>query len=242
MGLNVALWLAMVGHAEATGAADIELISQGRQVDLAAHLVPDKLVLFDFYADWCMPCRYLEPHLDRIAELNADALAIRKIDVIDWTSPVARQYQISVLPHLKLYGPGGELLAEGDAEPVLAALGERLGPGTTPIGLSPGPAGPLVWGLLAAAVAVAVVLARRRGRSVRPGGSAERAGDATARGVEPHGHGPRVWFAVVQGRLEGPFSVAQLADLKARRRLDDDAEVRRRGEATWHRLDEVLDG
>ena len=48
-------------------------------------------VLVDFYADWCAPCKILEPHIDRLAELHPDRLAVRKIDVIDWSSPVIRQ-------------------------------------------------------------------------------------------------------------------------------------------------------
>jgi thiol-disulfide isomerase/thioredoxin len=221
-------------------AADVELISQGREVDLAAHLVPGKLVLFDFYADWCAPCRILEPRLDRLAELHPDRLAIRKIDVIDWDSPVNRQYRISSLPHLKLFGPNGELVVEGSADRVLKQLSARLG-GDSSVIFTPrsGPSASLVWAVLAVLAVAVVVLLRRlsapaqepvkRPLADRPGTSSDAIG------------APRLWFAVIQGSLEGPLSVEELAELRRRKHLGDEARVRRRGDAAWRRLDEVIE-
>ena len=34
---------------------------------------------------------------------------------IDWKSPVARQYDMNGIPHFKIYGPDGKLIAEGKA-------------------------------------------------------------------------------------------------------------------------------
>jgi hypothetical protein len=51
---------------------------------------------------------------------------------------------------------------------------------------------------------------------------------------------PQIWFAVVQGNLDGPYSVEQLADLRRSGALDGSARVRRRGDATWRSLDDVV--
>jgi thiol-disulfide isomerase/thioredoxin len=238
----VALIVAAVIGAGAAVGADVQLISQGRRVDLEPHLVADKLVLFDFFADWCAPCKILEPHLDRIAELHPDTLAIRKVDVINWDSPVARQYQIDVLPHLKLFGPNGDLLAEGDADRVLAALSSRLGGEVSVIpGGSRSRRSLAVWVLVVSVVVATVALARRRrGSGSNHSVVTTMGGTSTAFGGEDPGE-PAIWFVLIQGNLEGPFSVEQLDDLRRRKQLDSDAMVRRRGDATWQRLAEVVD-
>lgn len=40
----------------------------------------DKVILVDFYAEWCNPCRHLSPVLDRVAEKYENVMVI-KIDV-----------------------------------------------------------------------------------------------------------------------------------------------------------------
>ena len=101
------------GAAEA-GSADIRIISKGEAVNLRDHLAPGKYTLFDYYADWCPPCRELSPRLEDLARHRKD-LAIRKIDIVDWSHPVADQQGVHDLPYLRLYGPDGGLIREGDA-------------------------------------------------------------------------------------------------------------------------------
>lgn len=223
--------------AAAAGQADVRLISQGREVTLEEHLVPGKLVVFDFFADWCAPCRYLTPLLERLAEEHPDRLALRKIDVIDWSSPVARQHGFSAIPHLVLFGPDGTRLAEGDAERVLAVLESQLG-GTavgrpTARGGSKVPAP--VWLALGAVLVTGSLLLRRRGRAAAV---ADRREPAPV--PERTAGSPQIWFAVVRGNLDGPYSIEQLADLRRSGALDGSARVRRRGDATWRRLDDVV--
>ena len=64
-------------------AVDIPTITRGHEVNLEEHLVSGKLVLLDFYADWCGPCRALEPQIERLAAQHASDVAVRKVDVID---------------------------------------------------------------------------------------------------------------------------------------------------------------
>jgi thiol-disulfide isomerase/thioredoxin len=218
------------------GPADVKLISQGREVALEDHLVPGKLVVFDFFAEWCAPCRYVTPLLERLAEQHPDRLALRTIDVVDWSSPVARQHGLSAIPHLILFGPDGTRLAEGDAERVLAVLNAQLGGEVDGVPVAQRRSGvpaPAWVGLVAALIAGSIVL-RRRGRdpATSEPGARLQPGEAAA-------GSPRIWFAMVSGSLDGPYSTEQLAELKRSGAIAGHAPVRRRGDAAWRRLDDV---
>ncbi len=41
----------------------------------------DRLLIFDLYADWCMPCRILSPMLEEIAKEYGDKASFYKIDI-----------------------------------------------------------------------------------------------------------------------------------------------------------------
>jgi len=96
-------------------------ISRGATVTLADYLVPGKTTIFDFYSEYCPPCRAISPRLVQLHQ-KRDDVAVVKVDInrpgvkgIDWQSPVARQFQLESVPHFKVYGPDGALKAEGDA-------------------------------------------------------------------------------------------------------------------------------
>ncbi len=96
-------------------------IAHGAEVDITKHLVSGKITVFDFTSDYCPPCRQISPMLDEL-HARRDDLAVVKIDInrpdtkgIDWKSPVAAQYQLRSIPHFKVYGADGKLMAEGDA-------------------------------------------------------------------------------------------------------------------------------
>jgi thioredoxin 1 len=67
-------------------------------------LVDDGVVLVDFYADWCGPCKQLEPIVEQLA---ADTEAtVAKVD-IDANQQLAAQYGVRSVPTLLLFA-GGE--------------------------------------------------------------------------------------------------------------------------------------
>src|SRR5881397_1457045 len=93
---------------------DITIITHGDRVDLEAHAVPGKYTVFDFYAVWCPPCRALSPALEKLAAHHRESLAIRKVDIVDWTMPVAEQHDIKELPYLVLFYKEGRQMAAGE--------------------------------------------------------------------------------------------------------------------------------
>ncbi len=89
----------------------VALISTGAEVDLKNYLVKDKVVIFDFYADWCGPCKMISPKLEELANQYSDVV-VRKIDIINWSSPVAKQYQLSSIPNVRVYDKQGMPVGE----------------------------------------------------------------------------------------------------------------------------------
>ncbi|MET0805913.1 MAG: thioredoxin [Lacisediminihabitans sp.] len=68
----------------------------------------EKLVLVDFWAEWCGPCRAVSPILDQIASEHADKIELVKVNVDD-NMEIAAKYQITSIPAMKLF-KGGEVV------------------------------------------------------------------------------------------------------------------------------------
>lgn len=62
------------------------------------------LVLVDFYAVWCGPCKMMHPVIDQLAT-DYPNLKIIKLDV-DKHEEVARQYAVMSIPTLMLFKNG----------------------------------------------------------------------------------------------------------------------------------------
>ena len=62
----------------------------------------DKLILVDFYADWCAPCQKMKPYLDEISKDMADKVKTVRINADD-NQALCKELQIDALPVLQLY-------------------------------------------------------------------------------------------------------------------------------------------
>ncbi|MBF0776377.1 thioredoxin [Streptococcus azizii] len=71
----------------------------------------DGLVLIDFWATWCGPCRMQAPILEQLAqEMHEDELKILKMDV-DENPNTAREFGIMSIPTL-LFKKDGEVVKQ----------------------------------------------------------------------------------------------------------------------------------
>lgn len=67
--------------------------------------VANGLVLVDFWATWCGPCKMLAPTIDAIATEYKDRVVVGKVDV-DESEALARRFGIMSIPTLFLFKDG----------------------------------------------------------------------------------------------------------------------------------------
>jgi thioredoxin 1 len=68
----------------------------------------DKLVLLDFWADWCSPCKMVSPVVEQLYEDYKDVAVIAKIDA-ERNPQTSKKYGICNIPAL-LFFKNGELV------------------------------------------------------------------------------------------------------------------------------------
>lgn len=59
----------------------------------------DGLLLFEFYADWCAPCKILEPIIEEIANEYRNAVKIYKINY-DYNEKLSELFKVRGLPYV----------------------------------------------------------------------------------------------------------------------------------------------
>lgn len=91
-------------------------IIHGSSENFDSVLRQNKLVLVDFWASWCGPCRMMAPIVESISEKYDDKLAVVKVDV-DEQQSLAMQYGIQSIPTLILFKDGKQLWTEVGVKP-----------------------------------------------------------------------------------------------------------------------------
>jgi len=109
--LAAGLVLAACGHAAAPDPRSaapavpektVQLNAAGEPVDVAAALPAGYVTVVDFWSESCHACVGLGGML-AVGVAKDPRVVIRKIDVGDGFTPVARAYQIDALPHYLIY-------------------------------------------------------------------------------------------------------------------------------------------
>jgi len=101
-----------------TGVATDEPVHVGGADELDDLVAESDVVVADFYADWCGPCRALEPMVERLAA-ETDAV-VAKVDV-DVNQRLATDYGVRGVPTLVFFA-GGEQVDRTVGVPAEATL------------------------------------------------------------------------------------------------------------------------
>ena len=90
-------------------------------------LESDKVVLVDFWAQWCMPCRMMAPILENVADKMGKEVDIVKVDVeaSQDNGMLAGKYGVQGIPNMQIF-KDGKVVAQIIGMRPQAALEEEL--------------------------------------------------------------------------------------------------------------------
>ena len=83
-------------------AKSVQLNAPGEVIDLTPALVPGYVTVVDFWSASCGACTVVGGML-AVQTAHDDGVVIRKVDVGDGFTPVAKAYEIGALPHYNVY-------------------------------------------------------------------------------------------------------------------------------------------
>ena len=92
--------------------------------NFAELLQSEKLVVVDFWATWCGPCRMLSPLLDEVEEEMSDKITVVKVNVDD-ADEIAMRYRIMSIPTL-LFIKNGQIVDKTVGAMPKPALAEKI--------------------------------------------------------------------------------------------------------------------
>ena len=87
----------------------------------------DKLVIVDFWAEWCGPCKMLNPVIEELSNDFADKAIIAKVNV-DESPNIAQKYSVRSIPSLLFFSKGSviEQLIGVSSKEDIAGIIEKL--------------------------------------------------------------------------------------------------------------------
>lgn len=85
---------------------DSKFVTELNDKNFSIHIAKG-VVLVDFWAPWCMPCKMIAPVLNELAEENVDTFKVGKLNV-DENQQTAQKYGVRSIPTLIIFKNGKE--------------------------------------------------------------------------------------------------------------------------------------
>lgn len=89
---------------------EVQTITSEEQLNSVVENTKDKLLVFDLYADWCMPCKQLAPVFSSMAEEHQKKATFYRIDV-DKNPGLARTFGVRGIPYVVFVKNGEAIYA-----------------------------------------------------------------------------------------------------------------------------------
>jgi len=112
-------------------------VSIGSTAEWQSLLDSTTVVIADFYADWCGPCKQIAPHFERLAKEHSrpKKVAFAKVNV-DSQSTIARTQGVAAMPTFKIFHNGAcvETIKGANPSALTEAISKAVSLANTPGG------------------------------------------------------------------------------------------------------------
>lgn len=83
---------------------DVKVIELKWENSLQTYLnQKDKIIILDFWAEWCWPCRVLWPVLHKIAELNDDIIVLKaSVEEVE-NQELTSKFWVNSIPQVNIF-------------------------------------------------------------------------------------------------------------------------------------------
>lgn len=85
-------------------------------------LKDNDIVLVDFWATWCGPCKMIAPVIEQLAQQYEGKVAVAKVDV-DQENSLAQKYGVQSIPTILIFNKGNEVAREVGFQPIASYVG-----------------------------------------------------------------------------------------------------------------------
>jgi len=81
---------------------------QGKPISHTVYIRQGQVTVLDFYADWCGPCKQMDPALKALVKRHG--VALKKVDIVNWKSSTAKRYNVTSVPNVRVFDAGGDMV------------------------------------------------------------------------------------------------------------------------------------